>query len=85
MKKSSAASFLATCYSFGIVGDPRGHEKLAAFGKEPKIGSIENEEDDEWWTPDWVLVSDVLPSGTVRRVLEGCRRSHISADGELVE
>jgi hypothetical protein len=83
--KISATSLLGNCDSFGIVGDPRGHEKLAAFGRVPRIGSLEHEKEDEWWIPDWAIVSGVLPMGTVRRVLEGCSRTHISVDGELVE
>jgi hypothetical protein len=80
-KKSSKISLLGTCDSFGIVGDPRGHEKLAAFGRVPRIESFEDEEEDEWWTPDWAIVSGVLPGGTVRRVLEGCSRSNIPTNG----
>jgi hypothetical protein len=83
-KKSSKISLLGTCDSFGIVGDPRGHERLAAFGRVSRIGSMEDEEEDEWWTPDWAIVSGVLPMGTVRRVLEGCSQSPISVDEELV-
>jgi len=41
--RNSATSFLETCESFGVVGDPRGHEKLAAFGRVPRIGSFEDE------------------------------------------
>jgi len=84
-RKNNTLSLLSTCETFGIIGDPRGYEELAAFGRVPRIGSMDDEEEDEWWTPDWAIVSGVLPSGTVRRVLEGCKRSAISADGELVE
>lgn len=84
-KKSSKISLLGTCDSFGIVGDPRGHEKLAAFGRVPRVGSLENEEGNEWWTPDWAIVSGVLPGGTVRRILEGCGRSNISTKRTLNE
>jgi hypothetical protein len=84
-KRVSATSFLGTCDSFGIVGDPRGHEKLAAFGRVPRIGSIQNEEDDEWWSPDWAIISGVLPRGTVRSVLEGCGQTNECPTGTLVE
>jgi hypothetical protein len=84
LKKASATSLLGTCDSFGIVGDPRGHERLVAFGRIPGIGTGDDEGEEEWWTPDWAIVSGVLPSGTVRRALEGCSQTHISVDGEMV-
>jgi hypothetical protein len=85
LKKTDTTSLMGTCDSFGIVGDPRGHEKLAAFGRVSKVVSLGDEEGDEWWTPDWAIVSGVLPKGTVRRVLDECRRGYISADGKVVE
>jgi hypothetical protein len=84
-KRISATSFLGTCDSFGIVGDPRGHEKLAAFGRVPRIGSTQRREDDEWWSPDWTIISGVLPRGTVRSVLEGCGQTNECPTGTLVE
>ena len=85
LKKASATSLLGTCDSFGIVGDSRGHERLAAFGRIPRIGTRNDEEEEEWWTPDWAIVSGVMPKGTVRGVLEGCSGTAISADGVLME
>lgn len=49
------------------------------------MGSFEDEEENEWWTPDWAIVSGVLRSGAVRRALEGCGLPHISVDGEMME
>lgn len=64
-------SLLPSCHSIGIVADPRGYEKLVAFGKVPGIatGNEDEEEDDGEWNPDWMIVSDVLRGGTARRLM----------------
>lgn len=84
-RKTKVTSLLDTCDSFGIVGDPRGHERLAAFGRVPKVETLDDDDEEKWWTPDWAIVSGVLPNGTVRRVLERCNLDSVSANEMSVE
>jgi hypothetical protein len=57
------------------VKDPRGNEKLAAFGRYSTVsdrsqsGGLVKVERDQW-TPDWMILCDVLPAGTVDELMQ---------------
>jgi hypothetical protein len=67
-------SMWKTWESIGIIKDPRGDEKFAAFGKNPMMTGefgIGRKGGEDRWTPDWIILSDVVPDGTIEGLLEG--------------